>query len=391
MKIGILTQPLLNNYGGVLQNYALQHVLKRLGHKVETVDWRPIVPSPFVMWLWRNKNTFMHFFDKSIEIPRYQLTNIEQAVVSQNTNYFIHHYIDVCPTLVRTPEMFNDVDRQFNYDCYVIGSDQCWRPCYNSMLQSMFLDFCKTRNVMRVAYAASFGSSQWEYSDEMTRSCSALAKLFDLITVREKSGVSLCREYLGVDSIHVLDPTLLLSKDDYEALVNKENEKKNKGTLFHYILDPSEQKKSLIELIALENGLKPFTVMPKCQVENRTRKDVKKHIEDCIFPSVTSWLRGFMDAKMVVVDSFHGAVFSIIFNKPFWVVNNPHRGSARFDSLLDLFGLSNRLITPENLSHFDWNQPINWEQVNSIKKDENQRCIELLTNVLNQGKIKICH
>ena len=147
-----------------------------------------------------------------------------------------------------------------------------------------------------------------------------------------------------------------------------------------YILDPSAGKITFIEKVARNQRLKPFTIMPKCQAENRTRKDVKKHIEDCVFPSVTSWLRGFMDAKMVIVDSFHGAVFSIIFNKPFWVMANAKRGNARFDSLLSMFGLEDRMITPGE--DVNWSKPIDWAMVNEIRQNEVVRCKKLLAEAL---------
>ena len=125
--------------------------------------------------------------------------------------------------------------------------------------------------------------------------------------------------------------------------------------------------------MAVEKGLKPFTVMPKCQAENRTRWDVKNRIEDCVFPSVTSWLRGFMDAEMVIVDSFHGAVFSIIFNKPFWVIGNSKRGNARFESLLGLYGLEDRMITPGD--SVDWGKTIDWDRVNEIREREKEKSL----------------
>ena len=100
-----------------------------------------------------------------------------------------------------------------------------------------------------------------------------------------------------------------------------------------------------------------------------------------MFPSVTSWLRGFMDAEMVVVDSFHGAVFSIIFNKPFWVIGNKKRGNARFESLLGMYGLENRMV--ESGQEIDRNATIDWNRVNEIRQKEQERCLELLKTVLN--------
>ena len=203
-----------------------------------------------------------------------------------------------------------------------------------------------------------------------------LAKKFDMITVREASGVELCKKYLDVEATQVLDPTMLLNKMDYIKLVENENEPQSPGDLFYYILDPCEEKQTLIHSLAEKYSLKPFTVMPKYQAETRTKADVKKRIEDCVFPSVTSWLRAFVDAKMVVVDSFHGAVFSIIFNKPFWVVQNGHRGNARFDSLLSLFGLKERIINVEGEA--DWDKSIDWETVNEILKLEQVKSLKSL-------------
>ena len=375
MKIGILTQPLHNNYGGLLQNYALQQVLKGLGHEVETVDWFPEKAGALKVWLWQKKELLLSLMLKDRERPRYQLTEKEEEVIGRNTHHFTNKYITVCPKKVGRVEGFNGIDTEYVYDAYIVGSDQVWRPSYNStMMPAMFLGFTDRDDVKRIAYAASFGTSDWEFLPALTEVCARFAKKFDCITVREKSGVDLCREHLGVDATWVLDPTMLLNHEDYEKLVVAENEAKSAGTLFHYILDPSEEKKALIERVAEEKGLKPFTIMPKCQAENRSKWDVKHRIEACVFPSVTSWLRGFMDAEMVIVDSFHGAVFSIIFNKPFWVIGNSKRGNARFESLLGLFGLEDRMITPWD--EFEWNKEIDWGKVNEIREREKEKSLK---------------
>lgn len=379
MKIGILTQPLLNNYGGILQNYALQQVLIRMGHDVETIDWRPYQVKKFKYWLWRKKQLLLHFLAYNVEKPRYQLNNIEQSIVSKHTDRFVKKYISVCPILASTPSKMRKVAKIQKYDVYVVGSDQVWRPGYNtSMPLAMFLDFCEGEDVKRIAYAASFGTSNWEYPPSLTKECARLAHFFDQITVREESGVRLCQDYLGVSAINVLDPTMLLEKKDYVNLVFNEKEPPSKGGLFYYILDPSEEKNKIIEEIALSQQLTPFTVMPRCQAEVRSRKDVKRNIEDCVFPTVTSWLRGFMDAKMIIVDSFHGVAFSIIFNRPFWVIGNAKRGNARFESILKMFKLEDRMFLPSTSDMIKWNHPIDWVHVNGIMERERERCIDII-------------
>ena len=211
--------------------------------------------------------------------------------------------------------------------------------------------------------------------------CSALAKKFDGLSVREDSGVVLCKTHLGVDAKHVLDPTMLLEKEEYEDVVNKENEPESNGNLFYYFLDDNAEKQNLIR--AIEHGCNKvsFNCMPSKKIKNG--KEIK-NIEDYIYPSPTKWLRSFIDADMVVTDSFHGTVFSIIFNKPFWVIYNAHRGNTRFDSLLRLFGLDERIIDISDYSKIDFNKKFDWDRVNSIRTAKKQEALDFLTNNLNR-------
>lgn len=382
MKIGILTQPLQANYGGLLQNYALQQTLVRAGHEVETIDWEG--GSGLRAMLYRMKVRVLHAFLPNRFSPlKYKPNNNEQAIIQRNTNHFINTYINHTEA-IHSYDGFVRQAAKGGYDAYVVGSDQCWRPCYNAFLPSMFLDFVQDKQVKRIAYAASFGTDKWEFSPQQTAVCASLAQKFDLVTVREDSGVTLCKDYLGVDAVHVLDPTMLLSKKDYIQIIEKEQEPKSDGTLFNYILDPDAKKSTFIDKVAQENGLKVFQVLPKCQAETRTRKDVKSRIDDCVFPGVSTWLRAFMDAEMTVVDSFHGMVFSIIFNKPFWVIGNAHRGMSRFTSLLKVFHLENRLLDASGLDDVDLSQSIDWESVNEILKEKQKECKLLLLNSLNE-------
>lgn len=377
MKIGILTQPLQANYGGLLQNYALQQVLLRAGHEVETIDWTSSNKS-LRNRLYRTKWTILpFFFPKKFPKLRYQPTDDERKVIQQHTSNFISTYIHHTKTITFNGG-FRRQAKVGKYDAYVVGSDQCWRPRYNSFLSAMFLDFIQDKQVKRIAYAASFGTDQWEFTQEITSICAPLAQKFDLVSVREDSGVKLCKEHLGVDAVHVLDPTMLLTKEDYISLIKAEKEPQSSGTLFNYILDPDAEKTAFINKVAKEEGLTTFQVLPKYQAETRTKDDIKNRIEDCVFPGVTSWLRAFMDAEMTIVDSFHGMVFSIIFNKPFWVIANVNRGMSRFTSLLKIFHLEDRLLDAKQLQEVNINRPINWSSVNAILQQKSNECIKLL-------------
>ena len=107
------------------------------------------------------------------------------------------------------------------------------------------------------------------------------------------------------------------------------------------------------------------------------------NVDDYVFPSPAKWLRSFMDAEMVITDSFHGTVFSIIFNKPFWVIYNAHRGNTRFNSLLKLFGLTERIIDITDYSNIDFNKSIAWDNVNAIRQKNKQDALEFIKNNLN--------
>ncbi len=384
MKIGILTQPLLYNYGGILQNYALQKVLIDMGHEVETIDWRSKKTNFVKNWLWETKQYILWKLGLLSKRPRYKLTREEESYILKETNSFIGKYINRCPELVNNSVTFESIPDKFSYEGYIVGSDQVWRPRYSGgHIENMFLKFVAEKpNTKRIAYAASFGTENWEFNKKQTEVCSRLSKKFNLISVREKSGIDLCKKHLGVDAVHVIDPTLLLLKEDYEKIVEAENEQRHQGTLFYYILDPSEKKRSFVNKVAQDLGLTPFTVLPRKQTEERTKYDVKNNIDDCVYPSVTSWLRAFIDAELILVDSFHGAVFSIIFNKPFWVMRNDHRGNTRFISLLETFHLEDRLINIGGQKLKSYNINIDWQRVNAVWNNKRSECINLLRSHL---------
>lgn len=386
MKLGILTQPLHNNYGGLLQNYALQQVLIRAGHEVETIDWQHPKTRWFRICLSRVKWTILPaILPHKYKRPkfRYIPTDKEMAVIKRNTNHFINAYIKHTPS-VQSLAGFAKQAEMGQYDGYIVGSDQCWRPKYNSFMPAMFLSFVENKDVKRIAYAASFGTDTWEFAPKMASLCAPLAQKFDLVTVREDSGIKNCKEYFGVEATHVLDPTMLLTKEDYISLIEAEKEPQSSGTLFYYILDPDERKTAFINRVAETNGLIPFTVMPKHQSETRTKKDIRYHLEDCVYPRVTTWLRAFMDAEMTIVDSFHGMVFSILFNKPFWVIGNVKRGISRLVSLLDHFGLKERLLDEKNLQEIDINKAIDWNTVNKKREILKQSSLSLLMSALQE-------
>ncbi len=157
------------------------------------------------------------------------------------------------------------------------------------------------------------------------------------------------------------------------------NISKRPGNLFVYILDKNENKSAIVDSVADQFKLDPFSVMPKSSFSEPGRKD----INDCVFPRVEEWIRGFIDAEFVITDSFHGTVFSIIFNKPFISIDNKSRGLTRFESLLKLFQLEDRLVFSSEAFNYDSFEEIDWQKANTILKQERERSMQFLKNYLS--------
>lgn len=337
MKIGIVTLPLRLNYGGILQNWALQTVLRRMGHDVVTLD-----PQPYFRLSWKRlpfaytKRILKCLLGLQREIRTERRLNREFVVKQANLRPFIDKNIKIY--YYRNLKEFSSED----FDALIVGSDQVWRPKYNKSwgrhLRNMFLDFAVNWNVRRIAYGASFGTDQWEYTKKKTRACARMLQYFDTVSVREVSGVKLCKEWFGRDDVmQVLDPTLLLDKEDYEKIVEDAGTPKSPGNMMCYLLDMTDEEEALIQYIATERQLIPFHT-------NARLSDKTLPLEEHIQPPLEKWLRGFMDAELVVTDSFHACVFSIIFRKPFLVIGNEKRGLSRYYSLLSLFGMEGHLL-----------------------------------------------
>ena len=337
MRIGIYTLPLHCNYGGLLQAWALQMVLRQMGHDVVTfnLDQYEHLPWMQMPFIYANRIT-KRLLGRPVEIRREKRRNRERNMIMQNLKPFIDSNI-------RT-KVFRDVNElsSKDYDVLISGSDQVWRPQYNETfsqtIENAFLEFAQNWKVRRIAYAASFGTDEWEFTEEQTARCSNLVRKFQAVSVREQSAIRMCKEYLGVQAVQTLDPTFLLHRTDYEVLIEDGlPTKAPTGDMLCCILDSTEEKDLLIKRIAQSKGLTPFRGHSRVF-------DKYVGLEERIQPSVEQWLRNFRDASFVVTDSFHACVFSIIFGKPFVVIGNEDRGMARYMSLFAMLSLENHLV-----------------------------------------------
>ena len=346
MKIGILTLPLHTNYGGILQAYALQTILSRMGHEVRVLDYDntkplkiPILQAPFVY----SKRILKNLLGKKICVFYEYVYNRNLHLIRQHTNAFIKNRISRYPI-----KKFSQI-RKDDFDAFVVGSDQVWRPKYfeslfKSSIDNAYLSFTKGWDVLRYSYAASFGVDVWEYSDKQTRECSNYLANFNAVAVRERSAVELCADKFNISANHVLDPTMLLSQEDYLSLIPL-NRPRYDGQIMTYLLDQTDAKMHLVNLIEKETGYKSFSTKSPSYSEN---------ITELIVPPVERWIQGFRDANLIITDSFHACVFSIIFKKPFLVLINSDRGATRFKSLLKLYNLEDRILRSNQILTKDY-------------------------------------
>lgn len=379
MRIGILTLPLHTNYGGILQAYALQTVLERMGHDVCLIEKTPFLHLP--TWkapLVYGKRVLKNMIGRPCPIFYEQQLNrkirYENPIIRQNTDKFINKYIKR-----RIVNDFSEIKEQ-DFDAIVVGSDQVWRPRYfcgltHSRIENAYLKFTNNWSIERVAYAVSYGTDEWEYTDKQEHQCAALLKKFNAVSVRENSACGLCKEHFGVDVKHVIDPTMLLHVEDYIKLVESAEVPRSPGNMLSYVLDETEEKTVLIEKVANTKGLVPFRVNSKVE-------DKYAQLSERIQPSVEQWLRGFYDAEFVITDSFHACVFSILYNKPFIAIGNSGRGLSRFTSLLSMFDLDDRILL--NLTRDRQYKDINWTKVNTIMDDRREQAIDFLKLALSR-------
>lgn len=345
MRIGVLTLPLNSNYGGVLQAYALQTVLRRMGHEAYEVELKKDMRWRYPP-LWKMPLSFgKRFLFKYILRHKHQKIFLERyerrvyPILIHNILGFISKYIQQ----YKVEKLSGSIGK---FDAWICGSDQIWRykyyPFFEGDIGNVYLKFLGAESCKRISYAASFGTDEWEYPDAETKECKKWIGKFDAVSVREVSAKKLCATYYGIDAQHVLDPTMLLSRADYKQLIDNSSVLGNKGNLFCYILDDADDKQKVVVTIEKQLNLKAFFMNGDCG-------NFQEALENRIQPPIESWLRAFDESEFIITDSFHACVFSILFHKQFLVIGNQERGLARIYSLLSMFGLEDRLTSASTL------------------------------------------
>lgn len=373
MNVAILTLPLKTNFGGTLQAFALQKVVEDMGHQVVTINYREkensdirkVLSTAKQMLIYRNKKYF--FSNKQVSY----IGNFHKKFIRNNMNYSYE--------INNVKELKKYVKRN-SFDAVIVGSDQVWRLEYSSRIDSFFLDFLsKNKSIIKASYAASFGLDEWQYDSKQTKKIKKYITSFKAVSVREESAVSLCDDYLGIKAEFVLDPTFLLNKERYLSLINSENID-NEKKIFSYILDRNSEKELILQKISKVLDKEVFSTQP---LKTKKESIFIKNINSYLYPKIEDWLHSFKIADFVVTDSFHGTVFSIIFNKPFISIVNVERGASRFQSLLSLLNLEHRMVyTVNDLNDSLIKEKIVYSEINKKIKQQKAYSNEFLIKSL---------
>lgn len=348
MKIAIVTLPFHVNYGGYLQAYALQNVLKRMGHKASVImfdlhpQWR--IWASYLKWkVWRRVK--------------------RQYGIEDSFKDFLMLHINK-----RYYRQVEDIQED-DFDAFVVGSDQVWRKKFVKNLFLAFLAFTKNWDVKRLAYAPSFGITDWDYTDEETVMCKDMLKRFTMVSVREKSGVDLCKRNLDVNPILALDPTLIAPKSIYIHLIDKRIE--NVGTFVYYVKKNEASIKVQDVLSTLNCGKYKEIALPCEGVATEN------------LPTVSLWLSFIANADYVLTDSFHACVFCLLFHKPFLAMPSGWGGKSRFESLLVPLGLEYRILQQTTLDICSRiNKNIDWDGIDELMAEASRKSFANLGKAL---------
>lgn len=354
-NVAILTLGLRHNYGGILQAAALYNFLKREGY------------NPVLLRKYQIQKGWKAIIIKALEILPFQnLKGFRNSYIKYINNIqFFNEYMPSQTKIMTYKSQIEEFLNKYEIDAIVVGSDQVWRYTYinDSEYDIYFLNFKLNREIKKISYAASFGIDTWEAPSENLNIKKYLSD-FNAVSVRESSGQEICKKDFGKYDVElVLDPTLLIDQSFYLDMI-KNKSPKNYDCIT-YILDENTEKKELVKKINVE-----------CQhksVFNLLTKSSKLSVQD--------WVASFKSSDFIITDSFHGMVFSIIFNKQFVVLINKDRGSDRFFSLCHLLGLQDRLYDPTLGLTFDL-KSIDYSDVNkkleSLRKSSKKYLLDAL-------------
>lgn len=323
-KIGIVTIHKINNYGALLQAYALNRYLRNCGHQVQTIDYRT----------YRVKESYQIFrpMKSVMDLPRNAQALLYAARLRRRKHRFDAFLRDYVPMTTGVYEDNGQIrDAKLDFDTYICGSDQIWNTYCQNYDNTFLLDFAD-ESARRIAYAASLGATGIHENHQ--ESFSRELKKFHALSVRENDAVEIIRSYADKAVTHVCDPVFLPDLSQWEAVATEPLLKEPYIFCYHVKGDIPAMREYMREL-SQKTGMKIVTV--------------NLNLREMLFPCVKRYDAGpqeflslIKNAAFVCTNSFHAASFSLIFRKKFMVFA-PGAGASRVSSLLEKAGLEDRL------------------------------------------------
>ena len=343
MKVGVITFHSANNYGAVLQTWALQKVLKDLGTKPGVVNYHPDIIDGLYDPMKLKKGV-----TRSLLKLKVYIRNRKSLIRYKKFKSFIRTKLN----LIGDYRTYKDlVDARLNLDAYIVGSDQVWNPTHiDGFDPAYYLEFAE-QGSKRISYAASLGTDYIvaKYKNKMEEAL----KGFTAISVRERSVQIAVSELADKPVEVVLDPTLLLDIEDYDEIKIKSKYKKP------YILVYSIEKNA--QLIEFANKISVSLGIPILQ--RRPSGGLINQMEPFYTSDAGEFLGYIESAEYVITNSFHGTVFSVLYGKPFVSMLHTDTGK-RTDDLLNELGLSSHILHDiKDFNNFDMFKIDNLEEI----------------------------
>jgi polysaccharide pyruvyl transferase WcaK-like protein len=330
-KVGILTFHDEPNYGAFLQTYALYEAVKNLGYDVEIIDLRI-------------KETYKFNFIVKLLSPIIRYFIFETA----RKKY-----------LKRTVQTYHSSEELINNppecDVYILGSDQVWNKDITSELKySYFLDFIK-ESKMHFSYASSFGMNDWNFDNEETAIVKRLLSKFSSISVRETTAIDLCKDNCDLDATLVVDPALLIS--DYSKITGSITQKSKSMVCFKFTKGDS-----------FYDFLREFQAKNIYNISILAKTLPVGNLKNIPVPTIKKWIKSIAQAEIVLTDSYHALIFSIIYKKQFVVLPANIKNFNRLSELLSDLDLSDRIFYSygEVLKDDRWKSQIDYDKVNKL-------------------------
>lgn len=359
MKIGILTWHYYKNVGSNLQAFALQKIIKKLGHEPVFINYR-------------YKKFDDSFFKGIIKNSFIQLDKIFPKKLNENLRFGALRF---------QQEEFKCTKKRYDknklkkfigdFDSVICGSDQIWAPnVYDDVYMLSFVDDLTNK----ISYAPSIGLN--DIPKELISDYKKYIGRFNYISVREEAGVKLLKDKCDIDAKQVLDPTLLLERCDWENVIRNESSIEDRY-IFVYFLGEKKWTREWMINFAKSKGLK-LVMLSQSKEDN--------NLVDIYYNSLgpRKFIKMILDAEYILTDSFHGMIFSIIFEKEFFILNRFNSNeilcqNSRIESLTNLLGLSNRRISQNEYYH---DKKIDYYLVKNKLEKERQKSIQFLKNAI---------